>query len=470
MATNITEAAPEAAAPPATVVEVNPEEEGSSEMSLSEEKSSVGEKKKSSTFKRYLSAFYHHKITQFLISQWFFIGLAIFIVIARFAPNFARSGGLIRGQYSIGYGAVIVIFLQSGLSMSTKKLLINMGNWRAHLVVLVISFLVTSSIMYGLCCAIKAAHNEEIDDWVLIGIIVTSTCPTTVSSNVVMTTKANGNALLCLCEVFIGNVLGAFITPALVQMYTSSGPMTFGNPATGSSVSQLYANVMKQIGLSVFVPLFVGQVLQNIWPKQVSWFLTTFKMNKVGSFCLLLIMFSSFSTAFYQHAFTSVSHTTIIFLCFFNVGIYLFFTVVCFVCARPWFIPKIFDHEPDENSTKTYTICYKIFRPFYYSKKDTIAVMLCGAAKTAALGVSLISSQYGDHNPKLGTLLVPLVLYQSEQVITANFLVNIMKKWASDEGEDGNKIVVKPNDDESRISQNKEDVSKENTEDVDSRS
>ncbi|CDO96566.1 unnamed protein product [Kluyveromyces dobzhanskii CBS 2104] len=423
-----------------------------------------------SPFKRWLSIIYNHKITQFLISQWFFIVLAIFIVIARFAPNFARSGGLIRGQYSIGYGAVIVIFLQSGLSMSTKKLLVNMGNWRAHFVVLVISFLVTSSIMYGLCCAIKAANDHQIDEWVLIGIIVTSTCPTTVSSNVVMTTKAEGNALLCLCEVFIGNVLGAFITPALVQLYTSSGPMSFGNPAADTSVQELYANVMKQIGLSVFIPLFVGQVLQNVFPKQVTWFLTTFKMNKVGSFCLLLIMFSSFSTAFYQHAFTSVSHVCIIFLCFFNVGIYLFFTLVCFVCARPWFIIKIFDHKPTEKSSKTYVICYKIFRPFYHSKKDTITVMLCGAAKTAALGVSLISSQYGDDNPKLGTLLVPLVLYQSEQVITANVMVPFMKKWASDEDEHGNKIIQKSNDEESRISQNKEEFSKEDTEEADSRS
>lgn len=408
---------------------------------MSSESSSSSEIQETrSAWKRGLSRFYHHPVTQYLISQWFFFGLAIFIVIARFAPNFARSGGLIRGEYSIGYGAVIVIFLQSGLSMSTKKLLVNMGNWRAHLVVGVISFLVTSSIAYGFCCAIKAANNDAIDDWLLIGIMLTATCPTTVSSNVVMTGKANGNTLLCLCEVFIGNVLGAFITPALVQMYMSSGPLQFGDPATGSSVQQLYGNVMKQIGLSVFIPLFVGQVLQNLFPKQVTWFLTTFRMNKVGSFCLLLIMFSSFSTAFYQNAFTSVSHVSIVFLCFFNVGIYLFFTAICFLCARPWFILKIFDHEPNEHSTKIYAISYKIFRPFYYCKKDAIAVMLCGAAKTAALGVSLISAQYGEHSEHLGTLLVPLVLYQSEQVITANFLVPFMKKWCSDEDEDGNKI------------------------------
>ena len=167
---------------------------------------------------------WNHPVTNYLKSQWFFYCLAVFIVIARFAPDFARDDGLIKGQYSIGYGCVAWIFLQSGLSMKTKRLMANMGNWRAHLVILVMSFLITSSIAYGFCVAIKVSNDKNIDDWVLIGIIMTTTCPTTVASNVIMTTNAGGNDLLCVCEVFIGNLLGAFITPALVQMYTGSYP------------------------------------------------------------------------------------------------------------------------------------------------------------------------------------------------------------------------------------------------------
>lgn len=365
----------------------------------------------------------------FAIKQWFFIGLAIFIVIARFAPNFARQGGLIKAQYSIEYGAVAVIFLQSGLSMKTKELLVNLGNWRAHLTVMLISFLITSSIMYGICSGILAAHSSEIDEWVLVGLIVTATCPTTVSSNVVMTTQANGNALLCLCEVFIGNIAGAFISPLLLQMYTSNPTWAFGNPASDSSLNSLYSDVMKQLGLSVFVPVFVGQVIQNILPTQTKWFLTTFKFNKVSSFCLLLIMFSSFSTAFYQDAFTSVPKASIIFLVFFNIGIYLFWTIICYLMARPFFIPILFKEEPNESSSLTYKYSYKFFKPFYYNRRDTICVMFCGAAKTAALGVSLVSSQYGSDFKYLGRLLVSLVLYQALQVITAQVLVTFFKKW-----------------------------------------
>lgn len=367
-------------------------------------------------------------VLQFCIDQWFFIGLGVFVALAHSYPNVAKHGGHIRLEYTIGYLAVAIIFFGSGLSMSTRLLMKNMGHWRVHFTVLSLSFLITSSIIYGICCGIRKLHNKEIDDWMLVGLIVTATCPTTVLSNVVMTKKADGNDLLTLCEVFIGNLLGLFITPALTQMFLS-GSWEFANPANGSSVQDVYKDVMKQIGCSVFVPLFIGQILQNIFPTQVKYFYTKTKFNKVGSFMLLLIMWSSFSTAFLQHAFTSVPTGSIIFIVFFNIGIYMFFTVICYLYSRPAFLLNIFLEEPTAESSKWYTYSYKTFRPFYYNRRDTVAVMLCGGAKTAALGVSLISAQYGSDSPDLGRLLVPLVLYQSEQVLCAGVLTGFMKKW-----------------------------------------
>ena len=299
-------------------------------------------------------------VLDFAIAQWFFVFLAVFIALAHSFPEFAKQGGTIRAEYSIGYGAVAVIFLISGMSMSSKDLMINALNWRAHFTVLTTSFLVTSSIIYGIATGIKASHDGQIDDWLLVGLIVTHSCPTTVSSNVVMTKQAHGNDILTLCEVFVGNILGAFITPALLQLYMS-GTWDFGNPSHqpdgDSTITHLYAETMKQLGLSVFIPLFVGQVIQNVFPKQSKWTLTTFKLNKVGSFMLLLIMYQSFSTAFAQDAFTSVSHASIIFLVFFNIGIYLFFTVLTYFYARPYFIKAYYKEEPNENSTRLYTLC-----------------------------------------------------------------------------------------------------------------
>lgn len=379
---------------------------------------------------------YFRKVLAFLIKQWFFIMLAVFIALAHSYPNFAKQEGTIKAQYTIEYGAVAVIFLISGISMSTKDLAKNMLHWRAHFTVLSLSFLITSAIMFGIVTGVKSANNDNIDNWMLVGLIVTHACPTTVASNVIMTKQAHGNDVLTLCEVFLGNILGAFITPALIQMYLK-GPWEFGNPtnlAGDGSIGSLYKLVMKQVGLSVFVPLFVGQVIQNIFPKQSKWCVQKLYLGKVGSVMLLLIMYQSFSTAFAQNAFNLVPPASIIFIVFFNIGIYLFFTMISFYYSRPLFIIKVFyPTKPTKESTRMYRWGYKMFTPFYYNKRDTVAVMLCGPAKTAALGVSLVSSQYGSNNPNLGKLLVPLVLYQAEQVMTAQVLVTFMKRWVEAE-------------------------------------
>lgn len=275
-----------------------------------------------------------------------------------------------------------------------------------------ISFLITPSIAFGFASAIRVAHNPNISEWILVGMIITGCTPTTVSSNVVMTRTAKGNESLSLIEVSVGNVLGAFISPALAQMFLSKhSGFAFGNPTADMSLTALYRKVMKQLGLSLFVPLFVGQVIQYLFPNQTKWVLTKFKLAKVGSFCLLLLIWSSFSNSFAAGAFEEVSHQSIIMICFLNVGLYLLFTVICFLLARCPFLPK----------------------KFHFSRPDTVAICLCGAAKTVALGVPLINAQYYGNADKIGLVSIALVLYQGEQILVAQLLVPVLKKWVETE-------------------------------------
>lgn len=362
------------------------------------------------------------------LRYWFDIALLFAIVLAKLAPDIARNGGILRGEVTIGYGAVFIIFLGSGLSMQTKELIKNILHWRAHVTVFILQFVITSAIIYIFANIIYRMQNPIISKWMLVGLIVTGCCPTTVSSNVVMTRNADGNVLLTLCEVFIGNLSGAVITPLLVQLLFR-GDWAWANPANGSSVYSVFRNVMKQNLITVVLPLTIGQAIQNTNPEETKWFVRKFRMNIVGSVMLLMIMFSSFSTAFYQGSFEVATKKSILFLCVFNCFIYILFTVVCFIMARPIFIKCLFQKVPDDSTPKSYNFFYKVLRPFYYNRADTVSIMLCGGAKTAALGVSLITSQYGVNNPHLGELLVPLVLYQALQVITAGLLTPLMKHW-----------------------------------------
>ncbi|ANB15071.1 hypothetical protein AWJ20_2691 [Sugiyamaella lignohabitans] len=282
--------------------------------------------------------------------------------------------------------------------------------------------------MFGFAEAIRVSGNSKIDRYLIIGLIMTGITPTTVSSNVVMTKQAHGNDSLSIIEVTIGNLLGAFISPALAQLYLSSATgFAYGNPASDGSLTQLYARVMKQLGLGLFVPLFVGQIVQNIFPEQVKYAMTTFKLAKLGSLCMLSLIWSTFSTAFYEHAFEIVSKESIIMVVFLNVGCYLLFTVLCFGMARmplhKWISP------PTETASIAYKLWHRCLVGFHFDRRDTVAIMLCGAAKTVALGIPLIQAQYGTGSTLVGRVSIPLVLYQGEQILTAQLLIPLMKRW-----------------------------------------
>lgn len=72
----------------------------------------------------------------------------------------AAHGGIIRSEYSIVYVCISLIFFISGLQLAPAKLRENLTNWRLHIIVQGISFLVTPAIVLGE--AILADTNFEL--------------------------------------------------------------------------------------------------------------------------------------------------------------------------------------------------------------------------------------------------------------------------------------------------------------------
>jgi solute carrier family 10 (sodium/bile acid cotransporter), member 7 len=57
---------------------------------------------------------------------------------------------------------------------------------------------------------------------------------------------------------------GTFLSPALLQAFLSGSDWAFGQPkASGPGGTQeLYRQVAEQLGCTVFVPLFIGELIQ----------------------------------------------------------------------------------------------------------------------------------------------------------------------------------------------------------------
>ena len=195
-------------------------------------------------------------IKSFLIEQWFLIGLGCVIAIASQVQ--VQPSGQSLKQTVVTYLCVSIIFLSTGCTLPTKVLLENYSRWKLHLFVQIQCFLMTSATTFGIVAAC-ATNRDFMDPGLLVGMIFLGCVPTTISSNVVMTRQAHGNTALTVVQSTIGNLLSPFLTPPLISLYTMNKAWyTQILPEETGGYGEIYRRVLKQLGLSVFVPLVGG--------------------------------------------------------------------------------------------------------------------------------------------------------------------------------------------------------------------
>ncbi|KAK2061181.1 sodium/bile acid cotransporter [Colletotrichum caudatum] len=372
-------------------------------------------------------------IVKLVLAQWLVIGFALSCVFAYLFPNVAARGGPIRSEYSIIYGGIAVIFLVSGLQLSHAKLRENLTNWRLHIIVQGISFIVIPVILLILVHIIIAAgglRNNVLSTPIIVGMVVASCLPTTIASNVVMTRAAGGDDAAAIIEVVVGNVLGSFVSPGLIYGFIPKTPeFADWQPANPSTLGAMYANVLRQLGLSVLLPLAIGQAVRWHWERKVDWALRTFYLAKVSTFCLILLVWTTFSAAFQTGALYVTPHASIIFNVFMNAALYALFTLICFYAARPppsacEAVNPVVGRAPGPGLLRRALTVRRL------SREQAIAVCFCGAAKTTSLGIPLATAMWTASDDLTRALIqIPVLLYTIEQVFMAQILVYVFKRY-----------------------------------------
>ncbi|KNG81613.1 sodium bile acid symporter family protein [Aspergillus nomiae NRRL 13137] len=339
------------------------------------------------------------KILEIALGQWFLFGIGIVILIASQAPAPTKDQDLI--ETVISYLCVTIIFLITGCTLSTRALIENYSRWKVHLFVQIQCFLFTSASVYAVV-SLCATNPSFMDEALLIGLLLMGCVPTTISSNVVMTRNAHGNDALTVVESTIGNFLGPFLTPLLIQMYCLPNPWyTDFLSSEQGNYAAIYKRIFKQIGLSVFVPMFIGQILQHLFPKAVRKVFTTWKLSKLSSVCLLLVVWQAYDAAFSSEVFTSVKSSNIIFVVFISIAMFLVWLTVSVSVSALWL-----------------------------SREDTVAVAYCVPAKTPAMGVPLANLIFtGLDVSQKAKIQLPMVIFQGLQIAFGSLLVPVFRGW-----------------------------------------
>ncbi|KAG9189859.1 hypothetical protein G6011_06727 [Alternaria panax] len=343
-------------------------------------------------------------LTWFIKDQWFLLAMGAVVLISSQVQVPASQQRTKRTV--ITYLAVSVIFFINGCTLDTRVMLANYMRWKLHIFVQLQCYLVCSAATFAIV-SLCATNPNFMDPWLLIGFLFVGSAPTTMSSNVVMTRQAHGNAALTVVQSVIGQFLCPFLTPIILQMYLSTGSWYSKVLQRGSGYVGIYQRVFMQLGLSLFIPMLLGQVVQRVFPKMTKKVFFEWKLLKLSSIALLTMVWQTFDQAFSSGAFEAVKPSNIIFIVFITIALYFIWLTICFTAATLW-LPK----------------------------KDVIACCYCCPAKALAMVVPLTSVMYINIDPvDQSKMQIPAIIFQAFQVAIGGIMTIGFRKWIRPEEE-----------------------------------
>lgn len=311
-----------------------------------------------------------------LAKDWFLFGMISAVILATLYPDVGRSGGAMHADTASDVG-IFLVFLFHGIGLSTESMKKGLLNWRLHLTVQTMTFVMFPILWLGF----RAAFGGFIPQDLMLGFLYLCALPSTISSSVAMTAIGKGNVPAAIFNATLSSLLGIFLTPVIISLALAG--------SGGQGLSLLDA--MLNIATLLLLPFAVGQGLRPLVGK---WFSRYKKyVNSFDKAVILMLVYASFCDSVQGGLWTNYGLSTIGLTMLgagFILGIVLLATTF-------------------------------IARRLGFSRADEVTAVFCGSKKTLASGVPMAKLLFGTH-PALGLIVLPIMFYHQLQLFGCSIL------------------------------------------------
>jgi sodium/bile acid cotransporter 7 len=292
------------------------------------------------------------------------------VVIASVLP---ASGAAAQIVHVAAILAIALLFFLHGARLSREAVVAGALHWRLHLLVLCSTFVLFPLLGEGL----RHTLGSFLPDSLLAGLMFLCLLPSTVQSSIAFTSIARGNVAAAVCSASLSNLIGIFLTPALVALLMNLK----GGVSLGAVLS---------IVLQLLAPFLAGHFLRP-W---IGAFVARHKaaLGFVDRGSILLVVYLAFSEAVLNgiwHVIGAADLVKLVVVCALLLAMVLAITVT----AARW---------------------------FGFDRADEIAIMFCGSKKSLASGVPMASVLFPL--AQVGIAVLPLMLFHQIQLIVCAVL------------------------------------------------
>ena len=302
------------------------------------------------------------------------------------APTVSIDGNSYRIVPSV---LVLIIFLSSGLTLSTADIKKAAGEWIGAAYG-ILSILFVTPLLGFVALAIPFVPPEY-----SYGLALFTVMPTTLTSAVTLVGSSGGNAALALLLTVSTNLLGIITVPFMLQAILSS---------SAAKIKIDAENLLIKLCITILAPLVLGKLVRDlIRPVEATMKVHKKKMSMLNNGCLAGVVWLTIS----RSAGAILSQTPGSIFSILAAGICVHIVFLTFNGTALWLlrrVPKVRLNWPEH-----------------------MAVWVCTSEKTLPIAITVLSFLPEEQVGRHGLVAIPCIVSHLAQIFMDSF---ICSQWA----------------------------------------